>query len=570
MNNIENNLKIFFSNGVNIIVTFLLLSLHSICQAEYSWPLKEKSYLTGTFGEFRKNHIHAGIDISTKGKIGLPVYAGDKGKLYRVKTQYKGFGKTVYLKLSSGKFLVYAHLDKFSPKIEKIIKLEQVKKNKYEVDVYPHTKNFSRGIHPTSKIQIDKGELIGYSGDTGGVFPHLHLELRDKKERPINILKNGLTISDKSSPFREDIKYIDKKNDITKKPAQKVIQYKKGLDKKRPIIKGLAVCNPETSFVTANYSVNNISKIAVYGPTGLALSVYEESHGNRLGVYKIDLIVDGKLFFRVQMDSFSYDEFRDNFFVYNKDIYVSYNKIYYNLFRTFNNNLPFYPLNTNGILNLKPGEHSITIKAEDYSGNASKINFILAVKQQKSTIPKKEEHGPWKSSDGNLSLKIENLYSPVDIQIKTSSEKLTQEGLEPISKVYIITPEASVFKNAYIYIKPPFKSEKIGLYRFDKNKWKYIEDNKANNLGKFCLFLDSTPPVIKIVSPFRAKITDNGSGLDYNKSALYLDGKRLIAEYSINKKELFYEGNLKPGKHRVKWIAFDRAGNKAEKEMLYD
>jgi len=503
------------------IISFVFISFHAICFADLLWPLKEKSHLTGSFAEFRKNHIHAGVDISTKGKTGLGVYASESGYLFRLKTQYLGFGKAIYIKLDNSNFLVYAHLNKFSPKINKIIKAAQKKEGKYKIDLYLK-----------DKIYIKKGELIGYTGDTGGVPPHLHIELRDSNERPLNILKNGL----------------------------------EAIDKKKPIIHSLAICDPVTTFHESIYRANNNSPIIINGKKALALYTYDESSGNKLGIYQIDVFINNKLYFRAKMDIFSYDDFKDNYIIYNKDLFLKENNAYYNLFKAFDNNLPFYPLESTGILNLPQGQHNLSILVTDNNGNESYLEKILIVKDFKKSILKKSDKGPWFSDDNKLKLEIDNLYSPININIKTTNLKPKQDELKQISKVYDIIPKQAIFKNAIINIENVYNSIKIGLYRFDNGKWKYVKDNSSNKLGKFCLFEDITPPKISIISKTKAKITDNGSGLDYNKLNFKINNKSEIAEYSVNRKELFTNIKLSPS-DKATWSATDLAGNNTIKDF---
>jgi len=530
LKNIRNNttfslLKHSFRFILIYNLTFIIFMFPSLLKASILWPLKEKTYLSGSFGECRKNHIHAGIDISTHGQTGLPIYAGESAYIYRVKTQYTGFGKALYLKCKNGYFLIYAHLSKFNSKIEKIVNSAQIKDQKFKVDIYPQ-----------KKIFIKKGQLIGYSGDTGGVFPHLHMELRNPKDEPINILKNGLDILDTTPPH----------------------------------ICGLAVCNPKTTFAIAFYPATNKSAIVITQNTALAVCAYDKSRGNKLGIYQIDLIVDKKLFFRIKMDRFNYSQFSDNFFVYNKDLYVNKNKVYYNLFRSFNNTLPFYPLHTNGILRLNPGKHTVTIKIMDCSGNISILKKALIVKQGAESNKKIKRQNIFQSKDGKLSIRFENLYSPLRIKIKSAAAKKTNlQKLTPVSNVYRIWPKAAVFKKARISIKKFADANGIGLYKLDKGKWKYLRNNTCKILGEFCLFKDIYPPRIKIISPFKAEITDRGSGIDYDKLILRINGKKVIAEYSLRKKQLFYTGNIPKKRYKVEWIAVDLAGNREKKEMDY-
>jgi murein DD-endopeptidase MepM/ murein hydrolase activator NlpD len=487
-----------------VLILSTLLFLSTPVFSDFQWPSKEKTYITGSFGEFRKDHIHAGIDISTRGQIGIPIYAGETGRLFRIKIQYKGYGKAVYIKLTNGNILVYAHLDRFSPEIEKIAQNSQVKNKTYSLDT-----------NPDENLIINKGDLIGYSGDTGGVSPHIHIELRDKNENPINILKNGFDVQDKTPPS----------------------------------ITGIATCDPITSRCIKSFKTENIPpEITVNGQTGLAVSLYDLSNGNKIGIYQIDLFIDGKLFFTVKMDKFSYDQFNDNFLLCNKDLYINSNRIFYHLFRAFDNKLPFYPLTSDGILNLSQGKHSAIINTTDNAGNSTTLKFNILYNQSAPLIKPKFTEETWFSPDKLFQLKIEkgNLYYPIKIIIEKIHLKAIGE-LIPLS-AYDIKPKDAVFKNAVVSIKQPLKTEKTGIYKYENKKWKYLDKDTIRNLGRIALFKDTTPPSIKILSTypaFRAKIEDRGSGLNYEKLSLYINKEKVIAEYSINRKELSYKASSK-------------------------
>ena len=94
-----------------------LLSSGFVFGQEYQSPLNFKLLLSGTFGELRGNHFHAGIDIKTEGVEGQKVYAIEDGYVSRIKVSTWGYGKTIYLTHpETGHTSVYAHLQKFSTK----------------------------------------------------------------------------------------------------------------------------------------------------------------------------------------------------------------------------------------------------------------------------------------------------------------------------------------------------------------------------------------------------------------------------------------------------------------------
>ena len=86
---------------------------------------------------------------------------------------------------------MYAHLKKFSAAIEAYVKKRQYQKETFEIELFPKA--------GTLKV-LDK-QLIAYTGNTGGSGgPHLHFEIRDQQERPINPLMFGFNVKDTTPP----------------------------------------------------------------------------------------------------------------------------------------------------------------------------------------------------------------------------------------------------------------------------------------------------------------------------------------------------------------------------------
>ena len=133
-------------------------------------PLEIPLILSGTFGELRPNHFHAGLDIKTQQREGLNVLASADGYISRIRIAHWGYGKALYITHSNGYTTVYGHLQKFSDRIETYIKKQQYKNESFEIQAYPSA----------AELPIKKGEIIALSGSTGGFMgPHLHFEIRD-------------------------------------------------------------------------------------------------------------------------------------------------------------------------------------------------------------------------------------------------------------------------------------------------------------------------------------------------------------------------------------------------------
>lgn len=142
-----------------------------------AWPVPvDPPAITGTFGEPRTRGFHAGLDIRTEGRTGLPVRTPVDGDVVRLRTSPDGYGKAVYLRDEAGRTWVFAHLLAFADRLQRRVVAAQAKSKRYAQDLA-----FEAGVLP-----FRAGDVLALSGDTGTGAPHLHLEVRDGAGRPTN------------------------------------------------------------------------------------------------------------------------------------------------------------------------------------------------------------------------------------------------------------------------------------------------------------------------------------------------------------------------------------------------
>jgi hypothetical protein len=172
----------------------------------FSYPLSIKPKLNANFGEMRNNHFHMGLDLSTEGRENLPILAPADGYLARIKIETGGFGRALYINHPNGTTTLYAHMNRFIPLAEQFLKAKQYEQQTWKIDV-----NL-----PPDLIPLKKGQLIGYSGNTGASQgPHVHFEIRDTKtENCLNPLLYRFPLQDVTPPDVYRLVFYDRDKSI--------------------------------------------------------------------------------------------------------------------------------------------------------------------------------------------------------------------------------------------------------------------------------------------------------------------------------------------------------------------
>ncbi|MBX3164638.1 MAG: M23 family metallopeptidase [Bacteroidetes bacterium] len=492
--------------------------------------------ISGNYGELRPNHFHAGIDFSTNNKVNLPVYAAADGYVSRIKVSPYGYGKAIYITHPNGQVTVYAHLNSYDKKIAAIVKQEQYARKNYEIDVYPKS----------NLIRVQKGEIIAYSGNTGGsTGPHLHFELRDEKtETPLNLLKH-YSVKDTEKPKLEKIAFYDLADTIFPKYMY--------------------------SFTVKNGDTVLLDKSIV----GLAFAAQDkvEANGKTLNVFSAELFFDEQLIYSHTLNHIDFDESR-----------------YVNEFAEKKDNLKFqkcflptlYPKKlygkclNKGRMILDNNYHQLKLTLKDEKGNERVTNFWVKAKTTTS-FSDEQKKGVFVNCNENFKKQINNVQISISAKTFYNSAYLSVENtLEKNSQLSVLPESVNFKKSATIGFAVPKK--------FLKHKHKLLLKNGSNyytptvqsdsvfyslkNFGTWQLVVDSFPPKIslqkKSANSVSFTIEDKMSGI--SKYNVFVNDKWVIAEYDAKSDTLTYffdEETLNaPLKFRVE--VEDRVGNKAK------
>ncbi len=278
--------------------------------------------------------------------------ACQSGYVYRVYASWKGYGKALYLKLDNGKFAVYGHLSGFSERIAGLAAKKQLANQKYHLDWFPQENEF----------RVEKGEIVGYSGDTGWGGPHLHFELRDSENRPLNPLTSGLSVADGIPPVMQYLVLrplnSTSRVDGSVEPEILALSYDRRSGLYRP----------------------NLSPL-VEGEVGLEISVYDkmDDSGFKFGILGLELYLDDSLLFSSRYDRISFETTHQVELDRDFELRQTQGKSPYKLYVEPGNELSLYRVAKGQVAARSPGpeSHIVTIKALDASGNVSTAKFTL-------------------------------------------------------------------------------------------------------------------------------------------------------------------------------------------------
>ncbi len=551
---------------------FLFFSLSVIAQPQvpqeyFDNPLNIPLVLSGTFGELRSNHFHSGLDIKTQQRQGLDVLAAANGYVSRIKIQHYGYGKALYIQHPNGYTTVYGHLKNFSPEIEAYIKKRQYTNETYEIELFPEA----------GELKVSQNQLIAFSGNTGGSGgPHLHFEIRDGNQRPMNPKLFGIEIKDSRPPlvnslFAYPLDDESHVNNSAKRQKVRLIPLQDG------------------NFTT--------EKIEACGNIGFGVSTVDQLDGapNKNGIYKIKTSVNGDHIFNLNFNRFSFSETRYLNQLIDYEYYINHRSRVQKLFVEAGNPLSLFEnVVSEGKLEIKDSlDYNYNITITDFAGNKRIIRIPISGKYSGNIQPKEKVKTDYFVSANQAFSAEENgidFYIPknslyndtyLDIEFKSDTLKFHHDDT-PIHKNITVGFDVSKYSEE--------DREKMYIARLGYgNKPLYNNTNKKakrftakiRTFGQYTLASDVTPPKINPVNfndgqwissnnTLKVKISDDLSGIKNYRAVV--NGKFILMEYEYKNNTLthdFNDGVVTDTENNFKIIVTDNIGNSNTYEATF-
>ncbi|MDA0985072.1 MAG: M23 family metallopeptidase, partial [Bacteroidetes bacterium] len=443
--------------------------------ADWTPPLDIPILLSGTFGEIRNNHFHAGLDIKTQGRQGLAVQSVKNGWINRIRISTGGYGKALYIQHYDGTTSVYAHLKKFAPKIEAYVKKKQYEKESYSIQLFPKSEELS----------IERGELIGYSGNTGESFgPHLHFEVRNSStQNPINAMQYPVEIVDTQRPQIQNLFLYDGIHPDSNKK--------------------------EFALVRKNDSIYTTAGVITEGSVNVGLRLFDRQDlsYNKNEIYKAKIRLNGVLQYEIEMNEISFNDSKYiNLLIDYKEWAQNKNRIQRFIKHPMQKMTFLEQAMPDGQMQIVSGKsYQILIEVSDYHNNTSYIEAYLTGTNSTSKPPVKsynispDQDYLYDFGDKSVYFPKRSFFDSVSISVINESKILSVgENIYPLQKAYevrfkVLEEDSLIQKQSFIATVNSKNQTSFFSAAQKDGYW----TGKSNVLAAYTLSRDSVPPEIK-------------------------------------------------------------------------
>jgi len=532
----------------------------------FSYPLPIKPKLNANFGEMRNNHFHMGLDLSTEGRENLPVLAPADGYLARIKIETGGFGRALYVNHPNGTTTLYAHMNRFIPAAEQFLRTKQYEQQTWKIDV-----NL-----PADLIPLKKGQLIGYSGNTGASQgPHVHFEIRDTKtENCLNPLLYRFPLHDVTPPDVYRLVFYDRDKSIFEQSPIPFTLVRMGNEFK-PL--GLV----ELPFDRAFMAIQATDRM-----TGIP---------NPNGFFSASLFKDDGLISSFEMDNIGYDKTR---YLNGHIDYPTRAKgggYYQMLFPPKGYAVDMYKPSDAAADHIRVSSvpESYSIKVTDAYGNSSYVEFRVSRKagERQANVFSGEQMEPnalnvYEDENIQFVFKEDAFYDAFHFSLQT----FYANSMAELSSVYQALP-ADIPVQSYFTarLKPNrnnllVNKERVVMKRTYKAKTeikKAVEEKgwyaaQFRDFGFFQLLEDLQPPslssslqsgaTVRAGSRIVFDAADNNKVIKEFKGSV--DGQWLMFQPSGSRFVYTVDEHFPLGEHKLSVVVYDEAGNNTTREYI--
>ncbi|MCB0665742.1 MAG: M23 family metallopeptidase [Saprospiraceae bacterium] len=529
-------------------------------------PVNHAMRLSGTFGELRTGHFHAGLDIkSEKGTWGDPVFSVDDGYIARIVVSPSGFGKALYINHpQSGLTTVYGHLQEFDAPLQSYVYAAQKDQESFALDL----------TLPKEKFPVKKGDKIALMGSTGFSFgPHLHFEVRKTlSEERINPALHHLRLEDHQEPTLTGLTlyHLD----------HQLIEYRR-----------------EEFPSSELHSDDTLSTDA--WRIGLGIEAFDPHNAgrNKNGIYSATIKLDSDTIYHFSMDSMSV---KDGLYFNAQVDYermVSDGSKIYRCYRLPTDQSSIHRLSyRDGIIPLyRDRVQKVTASISDLSGNKINQSFFIRRAEKVSPIdrPVYQYHIKAGIPDTIRSSYLEVIWPAnalyQDCYLQYSSGPSSAPGVYS-AQYRLDRDRLPLFHPLQLKIRPfPFPDSlrnKLTIVQVDIDGKQRNRPAKwigswlgcsISRLGTYQVVADTIPPTIDLISKrssdqserLEFTISDNlpgPGGLKFNAS---LNDRWVLAEYDLKRDRVTCQINRsewEKGSYQFKLLVEDTVGNVSEYE----
>lgn len=572
-----------------LFLTFLSLQLRAQelfhMRNDLCAPLNVPLSISGNYGDVRASSFHFGIDYTTNGSRGLPVFAIDSGYVSRLKVEAGGYGKAIYITHASGITSVYAHLDSFSPAITRFVREKQYQMQSFAQDIMLEQEQF----------RVKKGEIIGYSGNSGqSTGPHLHFELRKtENQNTIQPYIFSFHPRDTIPPFIDKVLLYPRFYYLSKDPIP-AISVSSG--------KNMKISSYKSTFKSREYKLlDSIWRVPKEFYIGILAYDKLEDNARQLSFYSSRVWLDTTLIFELVLDELPFSEMGwvNGLIDFQRKRLQKENIFFQFLYPGFRP-MPVKKAVNNGLIVIKDTlVHQLTVEVADFTGNTAVMRFKVQRLNTEKNTPKNSAIGSQTIIPAGVTRKIQlsranviffpnSLYTNSKIKVRSVRRSslyigyYIEVGHEAIPLKSPITLEFNLAPIPHQYW-PKLRIVKLmgnGMESIGGEVDGTTLKAKTKVLGNFSLALDTIPPTIEFLNVkenataskfIQARVRDNLAGI--RSWAGYIDGQWVLFEYDKKNDELRYTFDEKcvqtNGLHRLELRVEDHCGNKTTKSLNF-